>query len=143
MIQQKPKIYHEGFKYILVGGFATLIDLLLFNLILLNSSLAGINHLSMIAKIISSSVAIVVAYFGHFWWTFNQRNALTNRGYQILLFFLVNIIGMLIALLCLWISRNVFGYTSVFSDNVSANIIGTILATIFRFTASRFFVFRA
>ena len=45
------------------------------------------------------------------------------------------------AALCLGITHYVLGFTSTAADNVSANIIGTGLGTIFRFWAYRRFIF--
>jgi putative flippase GtrA len=96
-----------------------------------------------LAKCISSIVAIFVAYLGHRFWTFKHRNGSSSTRNQVGLFVLVNAIGLLIALTCLWVSRYIFGYTSQLSANIIANLVGLGLATAFRFLASRQFVFKA
>jgi hypothetical protein len=48
---------------------------------------------------------------------------------------------MLIALACLWISHHWLGYTSLFADNISSNVVGLALGTAFRFLLYRYWVF--
>ncbi len=43
---------------------------------------------------------------------------------------------------CLWVTRNVFDWDTVIADNISANVIGAVLATLVRFWAFRRFVFK-
>ena len=57
------------------------------------------------------------------------------------MFVLVNLGGMLIALGCLAFSRYTLGLTSQFADNVSANVVGLILGTAFRYVMYRYVVF--
>ena len=49
---------------------------------------------------------------------------------------------MLIPMACLWISRNVFGLDDPLSDNISANVVGLLLANAARFFLFRWLVFR-
>jgi hypothetical protein len=56
-------------------------------------------------------------------------------------FAIVSIGGMVIGLLCLWVSHYVLGYTSLLADNISSNVIGLALGTLFRFTFYRLWVF--
>lgn len=49
---------------------------------------------------------------------------------------------MLIGLTCLWVSHYVLGYTSLLADNISSNVIGLALGTVFRFWLYREWVFR-
>jgi putative flippase GtrA len=46
-----------------------------------------------------------------------------------------------IALVCLWFSHYILGFTSPLADNISANVIGLGLGTIFRFWSYRRWVF--
>jgi len=52
------------------------------------------------------------------------------------------VIGMVIALACLAISHYALGLTSMLADNISANGVGLVLGTSFRFWSYRTFVFR-
>ena len=48
-------------------------------------------------------------------------------------FAVVNVLGMLPAVICLGISHYLLGFTSLLADNISANVIGLVLGTILRF----------
>ena len=127
----------------MVGGVATVVDIALFNIFISFDTFSNTPHISIFAKIASSAIAIAVAYLGHKLWTFSHRSGHDSETFQLGLFVLVNLAGLLVALSCLWFSRYVLGFTSQFSDNVSANVIGLIFATSFRFLASRKWVFTA
>ena len=62
-------------------------------------------------------------------------------SHELVMFFGLNGIAMLIAVACLGVSHYVLDLTSPLADNVSANIIGVALGTIFRFFTYRKFVF--
>ncbi len=137
------RIHIEASRYVLVGLFATAIDVVIFNLVISTKVLSDFAYTPFIAKCISTVIAVCIAYLGHRFWTFKHRTGSSSTRNQVGLFIVVNAIGLLIALSCLWVSRYVFGFTSQLSDNISANFIGLILATVFRFLASRQFVFKA
>lgn len=94
----------------------------------------------MYAKIISTMFAIAANWVGNRFWTFGEhRQARALReGIE---FLAVSLVGMGIGLACLWISHYVLGYTSVLSDNISSNVIGLALGSVFRFALYRFWVF--
>ena len=50
-------------------------------------------------------------------------------------------LGTAIATTCLAISHYALGFTSALADNISANVIGLVLGTMFRFWAYRTYVF--
>lgn len=94
----------------------------------------------LIAKVISTSVAIAFNWLGNRYWTFRatrRRQALREA----LEFIAVSLGGSLISLLCLWVSHYVLGFTSVLADNISSNVIGLALGTAFRFVFYRWWVF--
>lgn len=126
-----------------VGAIAFVIDVGSFNL-LVHAHLGGVTPLlrdhPVTGKIISSLLATLFAYFGN-------RN-ITWRGLsmhsihrEITLFIIFNVIAMGIAGLALAISRYVFGFDSLLADNLSANVIGVGLGTLFRFWSYRKWVF--
>jgi putative flippase GtrA len=137
-------VYREMLKFGAVGTVAFVVDVGLFNL--LTSDLwfgAGSPPLDgheKIAKIVSASVATVVAWLGNRYWSFRHRRQ-SSRGREFLTFVLMNVIAMVIAVLCLAVSHDVLGFTSHLADNVSGNVIGIALGTLFRFWAYRTFVF--
>jgi hypothetical protein len=50
-------------------------------------------------------------------------------------------LSFVIPVTCLYLSRNVFGWDSIYADNMSGNVIGAVLGNVFRFWAFRRFVF--
>jgi len=119
-----------------VGSLAFLIDLGLFNLML---------HLTdkpLTSKIVSTVLATTVAYAGNRSWTFRRRSRSGVRR-EYALFFLLNGVGLLIALTCLAVSHYLLDFTSRLADNIAANGVGLVLGTTFRFWSYRRFVFPA
>lgn len=93
------------------------------------------------AKVISVTVATGVAWLGHRYVTFRatRRPAVAK---ELLLFLLANGGGLLIASVCLFVSHYLLGFTSALADNISGNVIGLVLGTLFRYFTYRFLVFR-
>lgn len=127
-------------KFGVVGGIGFVIDVGLFNL--LRFGVFGDDHFfqgAIGAKILSTSVAIVFNWVGNRYWTFRE-----HRRHDVLREFaeyvVVAVGGLLIGLLCLWVSHHLLGFTSVLADNISANVIGLALGTAFRFFLYRFWV---
>jgi len=122
-----------------VGAAAYVVDLGLFNLLRFGpGDLLG--HKPLTAKVISVAVSTMVAWLGNRYWTFTDRRS-SSRGREITGFVVVNIGGMVIAVGCLAFSHYVLGLTSALADNVSANVIGLILGTAFRYICYRRLVF--
>jgi hypothetical protein len=82
----------------------------------------------------------VVAWVGNRYWSFRHRRQ-SSRSREFVTFVLMNGIAMVIAVLCLAVSHDVLGFTSHIADNISGNVIGIGLGTLFRFWAYRTFVF--
>ena len=57
------------------------------------------------------------------------------------MFMLFNLLGFAVSVGCLVLSHDVLGLTSRFDDNISANVVGLLLATMVRFVGYRRFVF--
>ena len=122
-----------------VGGLAYVVDAGLFNLLRFGpGELLG--HKPLTAKVVSVAVATVVAWLGNRYWTFSTRRT-ANRTREFIGFALANVVGMVIAVGCLAVSHYVLGYTSPLADNISANGVGLVLGTVFRYLAYRAFVF--
>jgi putative flippase GtrA len=131
---------HEIAKFGIIGMISFVIDVGLFNLLLFGGGPFTDKPLS--AKVVSVAVATTFAYFGNRFWTFRHRGR-TNMGREYLLFFLLNGVAMLISVGCLAFSHYVLGFASALADNISANVVGLMLGTLFRFWAYRKWVFPA
>lgn len=125
----------------LVGGVGVVIDLGVFNL--LRATILSPGHVHsgpVVAKVISTSVAILANWLGNRSLTFRaeRRSSVLREGLE---FGLVSVGGLLIALGCLFVSHYLFGFRSQLADNVSGNGAGLVLGTAFRFALYRWWVF--
>jgi putative flippase GtrA len=128
-------LVHEILRFGLVGILALLLDLALFNALLVWSGQP------LTSKALATAVATTAAFFGNRHYTFAHRrgDGRVRRAY--LLFFLLNGVGLGIALCCLAVSHYLLGFTSQLADNIAANGVGLVLGTVFRFWSYRTFVF--
>lgn len=105
---------------------------------------AAINPL--LAKTISTAVSATAAFVGNRYWTWRDRpRSGLHREYALYFFF--NVVGLGIGLACLGVSHYLLGrtwpvLTSHLADVVSANVVGMVLGTLFRFWSYRRFVFQ-
>lgn len=88
---------------------------------------------------VSVVVATVVAFLANRSWTFSARRQ-RGLGLACLLSFLINGVA-LFGLGCLAISSHVLGLSSALAGNISANGVGLVLGTLFRFWAYHRWVF--
>jgi putative flippase GtrA len=127
-------------KFFGVGLMAYLVAVGGFNL-LVHLDSAPLKSKPLTASILSGALSILVAYFGNRHWTWRDRKW-SGAKREITLFFIINIISLGISVICLAISRYILGFNSILADNISANIIGVGIGTIFRFWAYRAYVFK-
>ena len=97
LIDGVDKLWHEVAKFGVVGLFAFVIDVGLFNLLRFAGGDGPLYDKPLTAKVISVAVATTFAYFGNRYWTFRHRGR-TSFGREYLLFFVFNGIGLLIQL---------------------------------------------
>ncbi|HET7279110.1 MAG TPA: GtrA family protein [Dermatophilaceae bacterium] len=128
-------VYREILKFGIVGGIAFVIDVGVMNLL----RHTVLEDKPSTAKVISATLATLFAWAGNRTWTFRHRRS-RPMHHEVALFFVTNIIAMLIGVGSIAFSHYVLDRTSLFADNV-ANIVGIGLGTIFRFWAYRQYVF--
>jgi putative flippase GtrA len=137
-------VYREMLKFGTVGAVAFVVDVGLFNLLTsdlwFGSGAPPLDGHEKMAKIVSAGTATVVAWLGNRYWSFRHRRQ-ASRGKEFLTFVVMNVIATGIAVLCLAVSHDLLGFTSKLADNLSGNVIGIGLGTLFRFWAYRTFVF--
>ena len=122
-----------------VGAAAYVVDVGLFNLLRSGpGDLLG--HKPLTAKVVSVAVATMVAWLGNRYWTFSDRRS-SSRARELAGFVVVNLGGMVISVGCLAFSHYVLGLTSGLADNISANGVGLVLGTAFRYVCYRQLVF--
>ncbi|HYY09324.1 MAG TPA: GtrA family protein [Kineosporiaceae bacterium] len=137
-------VYREMLKFGTVGAVAFVVDVGLFNLLTTGlwpgDGLPPLDGHEKMAKIVSAGIATVVAWLGNRYWSFRHRRQ-ASRVREFATFVLMNLVALGIAVLCLAVSHDVLKLTSTLADNVSGNIVGIGLGTLFRFWAYRTFVF--
>jgi putative flippase GtrA len=127
-------LVRELMKFGVVGSVAYVVDVTLFNIVLASTGEP------LTSKLVSTTVATTLAYAGNRTWTFRHRGGSGVRR-EYVLFFLLNAVGLLIALGCLAVSHYLLGFTSALADNIAANVVGIALGTAFRFWSYRRWVF--
>jgi putative flippase GtrA len=127
-------LVRELLKFGMVGVVAFTVDVVLFNVLLHQTDKP------LTSKTLSTVAATTVAYIGNRLWTFRRRQR-SGVGREYTLFFLLNGVGLGIALGCLAISHYVLGFTGRLADNIAANVVGLVLGTTFRFWSYRRWVF--
>ena len=139
------RVLSEGGKFLAVGVVATLVALVLFNVLVhgvgVGYSPGPMNQQPLVAFALANLVGMLVSYRGSRHWAFNNRQPV-GPGNGRLGFYAINLVSLLIPLGCLAISRYVLELDGAMADNVAANVIGLALGFAFRFWASRRFVFR-
>lgn len=138
------RVLTEAYRFLAVGGLATIVAFLIFNFLLhgfgtgYDAPLAGQPYL---AFAVANVVGMVVSYRGSRTWVFRDRPPRTADGGR-LMFVAINLVTMLIPLGCLWVSRHLLDLDDPYSDNLSANLIGLFLGMVARFYLFRTLVFR-
>jgi putative flippase GtrA len=126
----------ELLKFAVVGGIGSVIDLGGAALLHGKFHVEGLE-----AKAISTTLATVFTYLGSRFWTFKHREN-QALGREAALFVALNLIGLLIAEVVIALTVYGFGLHSQLEYN-AASVLGTGLATIFRYFAYRQWVFTA
>jgi len=136
------RLLDEVVRFGIVGSLAFVVDVTVFNALRFEGDFwsGPLSHKPITAKVVSVCVATAVAYAGNRHWTWRGRGRRGVRR-EIVLFGLLNVVGMLIAVLCLAVSHYLLGFTSALADNISANVVGLVLGTVFRFWSYRRWVF--
>ena len=126
-------LFSELAKFGTVGAISFLVDITVFNAVL------AVIDKPLTAKVISTVFSATNAFLLNRAWSFKHRERTSVRR-EYALFFVLNAVGLSIALLCLAVSHYVLGFESLTADNV-AKVFAIGLGTLFRFWAYRRFVF--
>ncbi|MDX6215230.1 MAG: hypothetical protein QOG99_814 [Frankiales bacterium] len=126
----------ELFKFVVVGGFCFVLDTVLANLFHFTLHLGPTT-----SKTLSTVIATGVSYVGNRLWSFAHRVD-DNRGHgqDVTVYALINVVGLVITLIPVDVAHYALGETSKLAFNVS-QVLGTLVATVFRFWAYRRWVF--
>nr|WP_231926780.1 GtrA family protein [Micromonospora siamensis] len=141
LIDRFGHLLRELSKFATVGGIAFLIDFALFNYLTVARGMEQVT-----AKTVSTVIAATVAFLGNRFWTWRHRQR-SHPAREYALFFFFNGVGLGITVGCLAISRYGLGavwpevFRTTLADNIASYIVGTGVATLFRFWSYRRFVF--
>jgi len=130
----------EVITFLTVGGLGYVVDVGAFNALRSAPGLATADP--SFARILAVALAMVVTYLGNRLVTWRGQSR-GDRRREIGLFVAFNMVGLALSVVTLVISHDLLGLTSRLADNVSANVIGLALGTLFRYWSYRRFVFAA
>jgi putative flippase GtrA len=137
------RIGGEVARFSAVNIVATIVALVIFNAIVHGVKGwfdAPMNDNPLTSYLIANSVGMFVSYYGARYYAFKHRHA-AGPGGGLLIYVVINLASFVIPISCLWVSRNIFEWESIYADNIAGNVIGAILGNVFRFWAFRRFVF--
>lgn len=124
-----------------VGGVGFVLDVSVFTLLRETVfSPAHVHAGAMLAKTVSTCVAIGANWIGNRYWTFGRERR-SNGAVEAFEFVIASVIGMGVGLACLGISHYLLGFRTVLDDNLSSNVVGLVLGSIVRFGLYRYWVF--
>ncbi len=132
----------EAVRFLIVGLTGVGVQFVVFNVL----RYAGPGRVGVLerkpitAQVVSIVLATIVTYLGNRYWTYRHRER-GNVRRELPIFLLLNGIAIAIGAACLAISHYLLQLTSPLADNVSGNVIGLGLGTLFRFWTYRRFVF--
>jgi putative flippase GtrA len=143
IIGQKYLFIFQAGKHVLVGVFATIVDLKSF--LFLAWFFPGLYQLSsIIIKTLSFILAIIIKYVGNKFWTFQKTEEGISRK-EFTKFLITNSIGLVIDVLTFYILTKVlgqqFGISFLLWEKLSI-LISAILAGVWNFCGDKFFVFK-
>ena len=131
----RPLVAELG-KFVVVGVGCTLLDVAV-----ANALHVGLGVGPTLSKTASTVLATLVAYLGNRAWAFAHRvDARASHGRDLGMFMAVNVIGLVITLVPVDVGHYLLGLTSPLAFNVTG-LLGTVVATAFRFWAYRRLVF--
>lgn len=131
-------LWREVAKFGVVGAAAFVVDSAVWWW-LMNGPMEGSNVKS---KIVAGVVATLFSWVANRLWTFRHRR-MANKVRELVMFLLMNAIGLGIQALCVVIAQYGLGLTDNVSVFIAGNVVGLFFGTVFRYFAYRFWVFRA
>ena len=128
----------EVLTFLAVGCTGYVVDVTAFNLLRSIHPFAGLDP--SVARTLAVAVAMCVTYVGNRSLTWRHHTS-GNRRREVGLFVLFNIVGFGFSIVTLVLFHDVLGLTSRLADNVSSNVVGLALGTVFRYVTYKRFVF--
>ena len=123
------KLLLQIFKFIIVGGIATIIDWIIYYIL--------VKHIKMdplIGNIISFSISVIYNFTASVKWVFNV-NENKSKKKMFIEFIVFSIIGLLLTELLLWIGIHLLG-----QNEMMIKIISTAIVMVFNFITRKLFL---
>lgn len=140
-IPSSSALLQQLWKFALVGGVGFVVDVAVFNALRLTVfAPERVHEGPLLAKTVSTAIAIIANWLGNRYWTFGPHRS-TRGAMEALEFLAVSVLGMLVGLACLWVSHYLLGLDTVLADNISSNVIGLGLGSAVRFALYRQWVY--
>ncbi|MER0449819.1 GtrA family protein [Streptomyces sp. Edi4] len=136
------KIWREVAAFGVVGAVAFFVETATFNLLILGAPSRSNGILSsapVLASAVATFLAMVVSWFGNRYWTYRDRRSAVDRR-EIGWFVAVNLAGMAVTAVPVFVSHQLLGMDTPLSDN-AARLMGWAGATLLRFATYRNLVF--
>ena len=132
MGRRRVRLASEAAKFLTVGGLATFLSFVLFNILLHGVLGPGPMHEDpLVAFVIANTVGMAVSYRGSRSWAFQGRQVVGVAGGR-LTFVVINVLSMTVPLACLSFARYVLHRSDPIADNLAANVVGLGLGTVVR-----------
>lgn len=121
-----------------VGAVSFVVDLGSFNLLRFGPGQL-LEHKPLTARVLAVALATLVSWIGNRYWTFATSRS-DRRGRELLLYALVNGVGIAVSVATLAFSHYVLDLRTPLADNVST-VMGIVLGTAVRYLGYRAWVF--
>lgn len=123
----KNKTVTQAAKYLVVGGTCTIVDM---GLLYVLTKYAGIYYV--LAAALSFTTGVTLNYFMCTGWIF-EESKIKNKGVEILLYFVISIIGLLINVAGIWLLTNFLALHFMLSK-----FLATALTLIWNFCSRKY-----
>lgn len=128
-MSNKKKTRTEALKYLIVGGTCTVVDI---GLLYLLTTYVGIYYI--ISATISFTAGVTLNYFLCTWWIF-EKSKIKNRGVEIMLYFIISIMGLLINVTGIWLLTGILSLHYLLSK-----FLATGVTLIWNFCSRKYFL---
>ena len=126
---KNENLFIQIFKFIIVGGIATVIDWLVYYVLY---KFLNINPL--LGNILAFSVSVIYNYIASVKWVFNVNESKSKKR-MFVEFIVLSVIGLLLTELLLWIGINKLGMHAM-----TTKIIATAIVMVFNFITRKIFL---
>lgn len=128
-------IVHELSKFGVVGAVALVVNMAVFNVMLV-----GLPNKQIYATVVSTIIATFVAYVGNRYWTYKDRDRI-DRHREMIFFFLINGVAAVIEVVAVFVAKYGLHHDGTLAVNLAKYGFGLPLGMLFRLYTYRTFVF--